>query len=176
MMQLIEPARGLAAASFLCALLAGSPLYGATPQPAVAPMAVQLAQATPAPSAPAPSASQEKPRRSAADHVEARIKSLHDRLKITSGQESQWSAVAQVMRDSAQATDAAMQRRHQAQSMTAIDDLKAYQAIADAHSQGLQKLIPAFQALHDTMSDEQKKNADAIFGQSRRGMRQKRSK
>jgi hypothetical protein len=40
--------------------------------------------------------------------------------------------------------------------------------MADTHAQGLEKLIPAFEALYDSMSDVQKKKADAIFGESRR--------
>jgi hypothetical protein len=101
------------------------------------------------------------------ERAEAHIKSLHDKLKITPAQEPQWGAVAQAMRDSAQKMEVAIQQRQEAATLTAIDDLKAYQAIADAHSQGLQELIPAFQALYASMSDEQKKNADTIFSQSR---------
>jgi predicted small secreted protein len=95
--------------------------------------------------------------------VEARIKSLHDRLRVTSAQEPQWSAVAQTMRDNAHEMQEAIAQRQQARSLTAVDDLKAFEVIADTHSQGLEKLIPAFQALYDTMSDDQKRNADAIF-------------
>jgi predicted small secreted protein len=100
--------------------------------------------------------------------VEARIKSLHQRLKITSAEEPQWSRVAQAMRDNAQQMQAAIEQRRQARSLTAIDDLKAYQTIADVHAQGLETLIPAFQALYDSMSDDQKKLADAIFSKSHR--------
>jgi ERCC4-related helicase len=98
--------------------------------------------------------------------VEARIKSLHDRLKITGAEEPQWNGVAQAMRDNAGQMQQAMQQRQQSRSMSAVDDLKAYQAIAEAHAQGLQKLIPAFQTLYDSLSDAQKKQADALFGDS----------
>jgi protein CpxP len=65
--------------------------------------------------------------------------------------------------------DALIQSRAQnAKTMTAVDDLRAYQGIADAHADGLKKLIPAFEALYLTMPDEQKKNADAAFGQMQR--------
>jgi predicted small secreted protein len=100
--------------------------------------------------------------------VEARIKSLHDRLKITSAEEPQWSGVAQAMRDNARQMQGAIEQRREARNMTAVDDLKAYQLMADTHAQGLEKLIPAFEALYDSMSDVQKKKADAIFGESRR--------
>jgi len=101
--------------------------------------------------------------------VEARIKSLHDRLKITSAEEPQWSGVAQAMRDNAREMQGAIEQRREARSMTAIDDLKAYQKIADTHAEGLEKLIPAFQTLYDSMSDEQKKTADAIFSKDHHG-------
>lgn len=130
---------------------------------------LRVAQATPPapPSGTAPT----KPRRSTADRVESRIKSLHDHLKITSAQEPQWNAVAQVMRENAQSIDAVVQQRHQTPDMTAIDDLKAYQAIQEVHIKNVQRLIPAFQTLYDTLSPEQKKAADDAFSQARRGPR-----
>jgi protein CpxP len=161
MLQLIQSAaRCTAAAGLLSAALLTSPV-GAAPldQPTqVAP--IQLAADQPATAA--------KAKTSPTERVDAHIKSLHDRLQITSAQEPQWGAVAQAMRDSAQRMQSAIQQRQDAKALTAIDDLKAYQAIADAHSQGLQTLIPAFQALYATMSDDQKKNADTYFGQSRK--------
>jgi glutamine synthetase adenylyltransferase len=155
MFQVIEPAaRGLAAATFLSAIVLASPLRAATIDQA------QVAQANTTATAPADQAA--KP--SHADRVEARIKKLHDELKITPAQEQQWNAVAQTMRDNAQAMQGVIQQRRQnAGTMTAVDDLRSYQTITETHAQGLQKLVPAFQALYDTMSDEQKKNADAIF-------------
>src|SRR6202023_1483209 len=144
MLQLIQSAvRGTAAAGLLGAALLASPASAAPLD--------QPTQAAPVQIAAAPAATA-KPKRSPTDRVEAHIKNLHDRLKITSAQEPQWGAVAQAMRDSAQKTQVAIQQRQEAKTLTAIDDLKAYQAIADAHSQGLQELIPAFQALYVTMS------------------------
>jgi protein CpxP len=175
MVQLIDPAaRNLAAATLLGAFVLASPLWAGAEPLAGAGASSLLAQAAPAPGQ--SSAAPAKAKRSMTDRVEARIKSLHDRLKITSVQEPQWGAVAQVMRDNAQQMEAAIEQRQQARGMTAIDDLKAYQGIADAHAQGLQKLVPAFQALYDSLSDEQKKNADTIFGQSRHRGHRKSSK
>lgn len=99
-------------------------------------------------------------------HVEDRIKTLHEKLKITSAQEPQWDAVAQAMRDNANAIHALIEERHQnAKTMTAVDDLESYEKITDQHADGLKKLIPVFQTLYDTMSPEQKANADKVFGQ-----------
>ena len=96
--------------------------------------------------------------------VDMRISSLHSRLQITAAQESLWQPVAQVMRDNATAMDT-LRQSHTANagSMSAVDDLKSYGQVADAHADGIRKLTPAFQALYDSMSDAQKKNADLIF-------------
>ena len=48
-------------------------------------------------------------------------------------------------------------------AMNAVDDLKSYSEIAEAHADGLKKFIPAFEPLYVSMSDTQKKNADALF-------------
>jgi Spy/CpxP family protein refolding chaperone len=170
MLKFIDPAaRSLAAAVIGAALLAGSAVAATTD-----PSGTQTTQATPAP-APAPSATPAKPRRTPTDRVELRIKQLHSELKITPEQEPQFDAVAQAMREDAKGMEDAIAQRREAKSMTAVDDLKAYQAIADAHAQGLQKLIPAFQALYDTMSPEQKKNADAVFSHTRHPHHKKKS-
>jgi periplasmic protein CpxP/Spy len=127
---------------------------------------VQASPPLPSPATPPPVVQPAPVKPTRVDRVEARIASLHNQLKIMAAQEPQWSAFAQVMRDNAKTMDALIQSRVQnAKTMTAVDDLRAYQRIADAHADGLKKLIPAFEALYVTMPDEQKKNADAVFGQ-----------
>ena len=42
--------------------------------------------------------------------------------------------------------------------------MKSYAEIAAAHANGLQKFIPVFETLYQNMSDEQKRNADLLFG------------
>jgi periplasmic protein CpxP/Spy len=132
-----------------------------------APLALAQQQMTPVASAPAPSTSPSaKPAKppSREARVEARIKSLHAQLKITSDQEQAWDAVAAVMRESASSIDQLSQQRTKDRaSMTAVDNLKSYQAIADAHADEMNKLVPAFQALYEKMSPEQQKNADVAF-------------
>jgi periplasmic protein CpxP/Spy len=69
------------------------------------------------------------------------------------------------MRDDETAMKSVIAKRRQNRGkMTAVDDLGSYEEVAETHVAGLQKLIPAFQALYDTMSPDQKKNADAAFG------------
>ena len=98
------------------------------------------------------------------DRVEARIKELHAKLHITQAQEGLWTNVTQVMRDNAQTMDALIKARSdQAPTMSALDELKSYSDIAEAHAAGLKKFIPVFEALYTSMSDAQKKNADTLF-------------
>ena len=68
------------------------------------------------------------------------------------------------MRDNARDMDEAVeQRAQQFPTMTAVDNMQSYEKLAEDHVQHLQKLIPAFQALYDAMSPEQKKTADQVF-------------
>jgi periplasmic protein CpxP/Spy len=99
--------------------------------------------------------------------IEQRIKRLHDQLKITAGEEPQWTAVADAIRDDAREVGVLIhERREKAATMNAVDDLRSYQAIAEAHATGVAKLVTAFQALYDVMPPEQKKIADAIFAKT----------
>jgi hypothetical protein len=111
-----------------------------------------------------------------ADPVEARIKTLHSSLHITAAQETLWNDVAQVMRENAKAmADHRAEAAQNAQSRNAVDELKSYAAAIDAHADGIHKFIPIFQALYDSMSDAQKKTADAVF-RSRISAAEKRHK
>jgi protein CpxP len=96
---------------------------------------------------------------------ETRIKRLHDLLKITPAQDAQWHDVAQVMLDNASSIDSAVKDRvRMTKGMTAIDDLQSYEAIVDAHAQGIKNLAIAFKPLYASMPEAQQKNADAVFG------------
>lgn len=124
-----------------------------------------------APSPPAPAATRQGPgtgagaKGSADNPIEVRITELHTELKITQSQEDLWSPVTQVMRDNEHTMEALHKARSQkATSMTAVEDVKSYAEIAQAHADGLEKFVPAFEALYNAMSDEQKMNADTIFG------------
>jgi protein CpxP len=94
-----------------------------------------------------------------------RIMHLHDELKITADQEVRWQSVAQVMLDNASAiNDAVKGRAKLIHGMTAVDDLRTYEAVVDAHANGIRKLAAAFKPLYDSMPVAQQKNADAVFG------------
>ena len=98
------------------------------------------------------------------EDVESRIKTLHSQLRITVEQEPAWSNVAQVMRDNAKAM--AVQRKQEAEderSASAPAMLNSYADTVDALGKGIRTFIPTFQTLYDTMSEAQKKTADAVF-------------
>ncbi len=98
------------------------------------------------------------------DPVEARIKELHDKLKITSDQETLWSSVTKEMRDHAKVAQSLIDTRNStAAQMTAIDDLKSYANIAQLHADGMKEFLGVFTPLYTAMSDAQKKNADSVF-------------
>lgn len=91
--------------------------------------AIQLAQAGGAQSPAGKGATEAK-----GETVEQRIKDLHVALKITADEETKWNEVAQDMRENAAAMDKliAATRTTPPQTMSAADDLKTYQKIAQA--------------------------------------------
>lgn len=172
-------AHALALATLLIALGLAAPSHAARVVPGQGDSVdgtratVVLAQATTPEVAPAPSQTPSKETRSHEDQVETRIKELHRKLKITTAQESQWNSFAQVMRENAQAVDAVLKERAEnLHAMNAVEDLRSYEKLADAHADGLRKLVPAFEALYNSMSDDQKKTADAVFAKHEKRPRQ----
>ncbi len=112
----------------------------------------------------APDASTGDAKRSSA--VEKHIADMHAKLKITPAEESQWTNVAQTMRDSAVELDKAIDKREAiVDSAPALDNLNAYGDIAQAHADGVKKLAAAFSPLYASMTDDQKKLADDVFAQ-----------
>ncbi|MGC2492967.1 Spy/CpxP family protein refolding chaperone [Candidatus Binatus sp.] len=136
-----------AAAALFGAIVLASPVFAASNAQSPA----QQAMASPADS-------------SAMMPVEARIKDLHKKLHITAAQKPQWDALAMVMRDNAQAMmDLQKQRASDSQSMSAVEVIKSYESVIEAHEDGMKKFVPPFEALYNSMSDAQKKSADSLF-------------
>lgn len=102
-----------------------------------------------------------------AQQLEAHIKALHEKLKITAEQELEWSVVAQAMRDNEAIVGSLMQEREEkAKDVNIIEDLEVYQKIARERANGLENLAAAFRNLYESMSAEQKQNADKVLGAS----------
>jgi hypothetical protein len=98
------------------------------------------------------------------DRDEQRISQLHDRLGITASQEDLWGEVAHVMRLNDDRIDVLATERHgRASTMTAVEDLRSYGEITEAHAAGIRAFVPAFENLYNSMSTTQKANADIVF-------------
>jgi len=116
------------------------------------------AQAQPVMPAPTPAA------RRMMSRVEKHIAELYSRLHITQAEEPQWRAFAQVMRENAEHMEHAFQaREHEGANMNALEDLRSYAAVAEAHAEDMQRLVPAFQALYEAMPAQQQRTADQVF-------------
>jgi hypothetical protein len=156
-----RPGRALAASALLGALVLASPGHAQTSNSTtVTPPSATSGQP------PASKRAAAKPM-SRTELVGQRIKELHAKLRITSELEPKWAAVAQVMQTNAGKIDElTTQRSQNLRTMTAVDDLKSYRDIEQARANGAQTLITAFQDLYDSMTPEQKKNADTVFAQA----------
>jgi hypothetical protein len=96
--------------------------------------------------------------------AEQRIADLHTQLHITAAEQSQWDQFAQVMRDNAKDLDEAYQQRGASfDKMNAVENMQSYAQIEQTRAQDLQKLVPAFQTLYASLSDQQKQQADRLF-------------
>ena len=96
--------------------------------------------------------------------VERQIKRLHDDLRITPDQAERWEAFANVMRANADHMDALYQERAKSfDTMSALDSMRSYQHIVQAHAEDLQRLVPAFGELYESLSPQQKQTADRLF-------------
>jgi periplasmic protein CpxP/Spy len=112
---------------------------------------------------PKPKAAAHKPA-SRADRVEQHITQLHAELHITPAQQAEWDQFAQAMRDNAKDMSQMLEQRAAGfASMNAAEDMQSWAQMAQQHAQQTQKLAAAFQPLYASMSDDQKKNADAVF-------------
>ncbi|MCR4310122.1 MAG: Spy/CpxP family protein refolding chaperone [Deltaproteobacteria bacterium] len=111
------------------------------------------------------------------ERVEVRIKELHAKLKITPAQEGLWDNVTTTMRDDATKMEALIKARSEnAATRNAVDDLKSYSEITEAHAHGLKKFISVFEPLYASMSDAQKKDADKLFHHQGKGRMKAKAK
>lgn len=100
----------------------------------------------------------------AADPTGARVRYLHDRLRITAEQEELWDKVGQAIRDNARDLAPLLKERFRATtSGTAPELLHAYEALGQAQLDSLRNIITVFEPLYASLSESQKKIADAIL-------------
>src|SRR5579863_7697008 len=142
-----------AAVTLLGAIALASPAFAASQEVTIPPASHQAMAMSSTASEPAGIAA-----------VEVRIKDLHRKLHITAAQKPQWDDLTTVMRSNAQAmVDLQKQRTADAPSMSAVDVVKSYESVIEAHEDGMKKFVPPFEALYNSMSDAQKKTADSLF-------------
>jgi hypothetical protein len=85
-------------------------------------------------------------------------------LGITVAEKPQWNQFAQVMRDNAARMQQAFAARAaNVATMTAVENMRSYSQLAQAHASNMQKLASSFQSLYSTFPDSQKKVADTVF-------------
>ncbi len=109
-------------------------------------------------------------RTSALDYTEARIKQLQAAIKITDDQQELWNNLTQVMRENAKELDALRKDKSElTKTMNALEAMKFHSQITESRLEQQKKLIPAFEALYASMSDDQKKITDVIFRTGRHG-------
>src|SRR5579885_3120537 len=159
----MKSANALAAAALAAVLALPIAVHAqpaSTPAPGTAAAPPAHATATPGPASPlSPAAGA-----TAAERVEAHIRQLHDQLQITPAEKVQWDKFAAVMRANARAMDRDFAEREQKfATMNAVENMRSYERIAEAHADHLRKLVPAFAALYDVMPAQQKRLTDQVF-------------
>ncbi|MBY0428957.1 MAG: Spy/CpxP family protein refolding chaperone [Alphaproteobacteria bacterium] len=98
------------------------------------------------------------------EHMEQRIKMLHDTIKVTPEQESNWADVVQVMHDNEAKMSEMMTTGHgKMDNATAIDELKSMQSMTQTHADCMAKFNDAFESFYNDLTPEQKSKADAFF-------------
>ena len=103
-------------------------------------------------------------RASSVNHTEAQIKQLQSTLNITEAQQELWNNLTAVMRENAKDMDALSKKRDEnIKPMNAVEHMKLHSQITEAHLAQMNKLIPPFEALYSSMSDEQKVITDTTF-------------
>jgi periplasmic protein CpxP/Spy len=78
--------------------------------------------------------------------------------------------MTQVMRENAKDMDVLTKdRAEKTKTMNAVERMKFHSEITEIRLNQQKRLIPVFEALYASMSDEQKKSTDAIFLTGRHG-------
>ncbi|MBV9747997.1 MAG: Spy/CpxP family protein refolding chaperone [Acetobacteraceae bacterium] len=122
----------------------------ATPPPATAP----------SPGATAPAAPSQRDMR-----VQQQLRDLYTQLRITPAEEPQWDGFARTLQANADRMHQLWASRPTGQ-VSALDDMRNYTRMAQAHAEDMQRLVAAFEPLYTSLSSEQKATADRVFQQA----------
>jgi hypothetical protein len=80
------------------------------------------------------------------------------------------------MRSNGQAMAQLYEQRKADANRTALDDMKQYAQITQAHADGMKKLVDAFEPLYNSFSPDQKKLADQTFHERQESRRHRSGK
>ena len=100
------------------------------------------------------------------ERIEARLAYAKTALKIAPAQESQWNALADVLRRHATAMDQHAAQRRSAdrdQPVSAIERLTRRQTMMTEAATRMNEVLEAAKPLYAVLNDEQKKEADALL-------------
>lgn len=97
--------------------------------------------------------------------VQQQLHDLYARLHITAAQAPQWNAFAHTLEANAQHMQALWASRP-ARPASALEDMRDYTQMAQAHAEDMQKLVAAFTPLYESLSPDQKAAADQAFRQA----------
>jgi hypothetical protein len=96
--------------------------------------------------------------------LEGRIQEMHAKLQITPAQEELWTPVAQTMRDNQRTLEPLVaEREKNAKTANALEDLRSFAEVSEAHASGIRRFAAAFEPLYSAMTDAQRQGADALF-------------
>ena len=96
--------------------------------------------------------------------MEARLAKIHRKLHITSEQEAAWNEYAKGMRETAESMQPLYERYyHEQHTMNAVENMRLYMEMSEAHARVQKVLIPLFEKLYNGFSDKQKRIADEFF-------------
>lgn len=100
--------------------------------------------------------------------LEDRISALHAKLGITQAQEPAWQKVEHAMRINEESMRAMIQeKRARKDELNAVESMEKAQNFAQEHADNLANVIAPFRDLYNAMTEEQRKNADAVFKEFR---------
>jgi protein CpxP len=108
------------------------------------------------------------PTRGLAGAAETRLAGLRRQLRITPEQEPQFQDYAAVIRTNAQKMQGLLEQRAKATDKSATARLRWYAQLSTASAENNNKIVLAFDALYQALSDSQKQAADTAFDPRRR--------
>lgn len=126
-------------------------------------LALGLLAVSPALAEPPPEPAPVAAARPAMPPVAQRLADLHRQLRILPEQEQRWGAFATTLRENAQNMEYLIEQQRARASLGAIAQLQSWTELTTVQAQDMQRLLPAFEQLYNSMPEAQRKLADQVF-------------